>query len=39
VEAILEDKPPTISGEDGLKALRICEAALESARIGKPVRL
>jgi UDP-N-acetylglucosamine 3-dehydrogenase len=39
VEAILEDKPPTISGEDGLKALRICEAALESARIGKPVKL
>ncbi len=39
VEAILEDKPPAVSGEDGLKALRICEAALESARIGKPVRL
>ena len=39
VEAILEDKPPAISGEDGLKALRICEAALESARIGKPVKL
>jgi len=39
VEAILEDKPPAVSGEDGLKALRICEAALESARTGKPVRL
>ncbi len=39
VEAILEDKPPAISGEDGLKALRICEAALESARTGKPVKL
>jgi UDP-N-acetylglucosamine 3-dehydrogenase len=39
VEAILEDKPPAVSGEDGLKALRICEAALESARIGKPVKL
>jgi len=39
VEAILEDKPPAVSGEDGLRALRICEAALESARIGMPVRL
>jgi len=39
VEAILEDKPPAVSGEDGLKALRICEAALESARTGKPVKL
>ncbi len=39
VEAILEDKPPAVSGEDGLKALRICEAAIESARIGKPIRL
>ena len=39
VEAILEDKPPAVSGEDGLKALRICEAALESARIGMPVKL
>jgi predicted dehydrogenase len=39
VEAILDDKPPAVSGEDGLKALRICEAALESARTGKPVKL
>ena len=30
---------PAISGEDGLMALRICEAALESARIGMPVKL
>jgi UDP-N-acetylglucosamine 3-dehydrogenase len=39
VEAILEDKPPAVTGEDGLMALRICEAALESSRIGKPVTL
>jgi len=39
VEAILKDKPPAVSGEDGLRALRICEAALESARTGKPIRL
>ncbi len=39
VEAILEDKLPAVSGEDGLKALRICEAALESARTGQPVKL
>ena len=39
LEVIREDKPPAVSGEDGLKALRICEAALESARTGKPVML
>jgi UDP-N-acetylglucosamine 3-dehydrogenase len=39
VEAILEDKPPAVSGEDGLMALRICEAALVSARTGMPVKL
>ncbi len=39
IDSILNDTPPVISGEDGLKALRICEAALESAKIGSPVRL
>jgi UDP-N-acetylglucosamine 3-dehydrogenase len=39
VNSILKDEPPMVSGEDGLQALRICEAALESAKIGRPVRL
>lgn len=39
VRAVLEDEEPVVSGEDGLQALRICEAALESAREGRPVRL
>jgi len=39
VDSILQDKPSEPSGEDGLKALKICEAALESAKIGKPVRI
>jgi len=39
VDAILNDTQPAITGEDGLKALRICEAALESARLGTPVKL
>ena len=37
VNSIINDEPPRISGEDGLKALKVCESALESARIGKPV--
>ena len=32
IECILEDKPQLVSGEDGLKALRICEEAIESAQ-------
>jgi len=39
VDSILQDEPSEPSGEDGLKALKICEAALESAKIGKPVRI
>jgi len=39
VDSILQDEPSKPSGEDGLKALKICEAALESAKIGKPVRI
>lgn len=39
VDSILRDEPPKPSGEDGLKALKICEAALKSAKIGRPVKL
>ncbi len=38
VQSILGDTPPKASGEDGLMALRICEAALESAEKGQPVK-
>ena len=37
VDAIINDVPPRITGEDGLKALKVCEAAIESAMLGKPV--
>ncbi|MCJ7730906.1 Gfo/Idh/MocA family oxidoreductase, partial [Candidatus Bathyarchaeota archaeon] len=35
--AILEKRKPTVTGEDGLQALRVCEAALESAETGQAV--
>ena len=38
VEAIREDKPPIVSGEDGIEVLKICEAILESIRTGEVVR-
>jgi UDP-N-acetylglucosamine 3-dehydrogenase len=37
VKSILRDEPPQVTGVDGLKALHVCEAALESARTGKHV--
>lgn len=39
VKSILNDEPPMITGIDGLKALHICEAALESAKTGKRVMI
>ena len=39
VNSILNDQPPMITGTDGLKALHICEATLESARTGKRVMI
>jgi UDP-N-acetylglucosamine 3-dehydrogenase len=39
VNSILNDTPPMITGTDGLKALHICEAALESAKTGKRVTI
>ena len=39
VQSVLNDTPPKASGEDGLMALRICEAALESAEKGQPVKI
>lgn len=36
---ISEGRTPRVTPEDGLQAVRMAEAALESARTGKPVRL
>ena len=37
IDSIINKVPPQVTGEDGLKALKICEAALESAKIGSPI--
>jgi len=39
VQSVLSDTPPKASGEDGLMALKICEAALQSAGKGQPVKI
>jgi UDP-N-acetylglucosamine 3-dehydrogenase len=39
INNISEDKPPEVTGEDGLNALKVCEAALQSAEKNKPVLL
>lgn len=35
-ESVLLDEHPKLTGVDGLKALRICEAAIKSSATGKP---
>jgi predicted dehydrogenase len=37
--ALVEGKPTRVSGTDGLAAVQIAEAALESARTNQPVKL
>jgi predicted dehydrogenase len=37
IDAILNDRPPTPSGQDGINALRVIMAAEESAQSGMPV--
>ncbi len=39
VDSIIEKRQPVITGEDGLKAIKIIEAAVESARIGEVISL
>jgi UDP-N-acetylglucosamine 3-dehydrogenase len=36
---IEKDDPPAVTGEDGIRALRVCEAALKSAKNRSPVIL
>jgi predicted dehydrogenase len=38
-ERVLQGEPPEITGEDGLAAQAIVEAAYESARTGRAVRV
>lgn len=37
--SILEKRPPEVTGVDGLNALMVCEAVLESSKTGKVVKL
>lgn len=37
--AIREDRPPVVTGVDGLRAVEVTAAAYESAALGQPVRL
>jgi myo-inositol 2-dehydrogenase / D-chiro-inositol 1-dehydrogenase len=39
VECVLQDRQPSVSGKDGLAALKISFAALESSRTGSIVTL
>lgn len=39
VSAILENRPPKVSGADGLRAVRVCTAALKSAQTGKVITM
>jgi UDP-N-acetylglucosamine 3-dehydrogenase len=39
IQAVINDTQPQITGHDGLRALQICEAALESSRTGQTVKL
>ena len=38
-KSLIEDTAPLVTGEDGLRALRVCEAAIESAQTGDKVVL
>ena len=39
IDAILEGKQPSVSGEEGRAAVAQCEAALQSSKTGQPVQL
>jgi UDP-N-acetylglucosamine 3-dehydrogenase len=37
INSIINDESPKVTGEDGLKALKVCDAAIRSARTGNPI--
>lgn len=39
VDDVLDDRPPTVSGQEGRAAVTLCEAAWSSSRTGAPVRI
>jgi UDP-N-acetylglucosamine 3-dehydrogenase len=39
VDAVIDDRKPTVTGVDGVNALKICEAALRSSEFGRVVQL
>lgn len=39
VNAVLEKRPPLVSGEDGLRAVQVAQAAYQAGRTGQPVRI
>ena len=39
LRAILEDRPPQVTGEDGLRVVALVQAIYQSSREGRPVRL
>jgi predicted dehydrogenase len=39
IAAVRERRPPAVTGEDGLRAVKIVAAAYESARTGQPVMI
>jgi len=39
ISSIIENRQPAVTGEDGIKSLKIIEAAVESARTGKVIKL
>lgn len=39
INSIRYDAEPQVTGEEGLEAVKICEACYESARVGRPISL
>jgi len=39
VDCVLDQREPLVSGWDGLRALSLCEAAIKSSSIGRPVEV
>jgi predicted dehydrogenase len=39
VQSIREDRPPSVTGVDGLRAVEVALAAYDSVRTGQPVRI